>query len=660
MCGIAGIMSLDGHERPLFPALADMSRQMYVRGPDDEGYLAGFFDTRPVQNLAGDTTPVLTDLSSPDFYPRDHYQSAVSLTAHMGFAFRRLAIIDLSPTGHQPMCTRDGRFWIIFNGEIYNASEIRRDLADQRIEFVGHSDTEVLLYAHQTWGPDALKRCNGMFAFAIWDNVGKTLFCARDRIGIKPFYYTITDGQFIFASDIKTLIASKRYQAEVDPEGLYHAMSYGVAPRPMTAFKGVRALEQGHWLHLDGRGHMDDQSYWRIPTGMQDRKMSELDAIDQLRSTLTQAVARRLIADVPVGTFMSGGIDSTTITAIAADKSPGITAFTLAFASDEIYDELPQAQATAAMHPVQHVVRSVNPDIIIDHIEEMTLCYEEPYYSLSPNYVISQLVSEHGLKVILAGLGGDELFAGYSRALLIKKWRLLRRIRPLLRVTSLLGGRFIRPYKRATVSSADRLDSLTFAIFDDVEKHKLFKASHADSFNSIDRLHQLYVPEDMTFSDDLEAFHYMEMMNYVGNHHVYRTDQFTMRFSLEGRFPFFDHELVELAFRIPSEHKIRGNIQKYVLRKVAEPLIHPSCLDMEKKGFSLPVGRWMNGPLRPLIEQKLKQVCDRDLFNQDYVWKSWQAFQEGRLAYESIWQIVAVELWLETFFSNSFPTRNGY
>lgn len=654
MCGIAGIMSMDGHERPLFPALHAMGQQMHHRGPDDEGYLAAFMDARPVHNLAGDATPPVSD--GPAFYPNTHHKKAAPLAAHMGFAFRRLAIIDLSPAGHQPMCTRDGRYWIIFNGEIYNADELRRDLVDQHIDYVGHSDTEVLLYAFQTWGPDALKRCNGMFALAIWDDVEKSLFCARDRIGIKPFYYTVTENAFLFASDIKTLIASGLYRPEVDPEGLYHAMSYGVAPRPMTAFKGVRALEQGHWLRLDRDGNMEESCYWRIPTGTQEETMTEQDAVSQLRSTLEKAVTRRLIADVPVGTFMSGGVDSTTVTALAAGQSPGITAFTLAFDSDEGYDELPQAQATAAMLPLKHAVRTVHPEIIIDHIEDMTRCYEEPYYSLSPNYIISQLVAEHGLTVILAGLGGDELFAGYSRAMLIPKWRLLRRLFPLLSLMKPLGGRFTRWHKTAAVPSADRLDSLAFAVYDDVDKQALFKANYGD-FNSIDRLRQLYVPDDMTFSDDLEAFHYMEMMNYVGNHHVYRTDQFTMRFSLEGRFPFFDHELVELAFRMPSRHKIRGEVQKYALRKVAEPLIHPSCLNMEKKGFRLPVGRWLNGPLKALAEQKLEQVCERDFFNPDYVRNNWQRFQEGKLHHERIWQLVAVELWMEAFFSGDYEPR---
>ena len=651
MCGIAGIISLSANQLRGTGAVEKMAKQMIHRGPDDEGYLVAWKQKNklPLIFSGSDTSP-LGNHSIP-YYPKDNISGADDIHAHLFFAHRRLAIQDLSPYGHQPMSSHNGRYWIIYNGEIYNFKDIASELKKARIILHGHSDTEVLINAYATWGEKCLDKFNGMFAFAIWDDKEKTLFCARDRIGIKPFYYTIQNNQFIFASDIKTIIASRLYTPTADLEGLYHAMSFGIAPRPLTAFKDVFALEQSHWLKIDQEGHITKQRYWKLPVGTQDMTMTEPEAVELLENHLQASVTRRLVADVQVGTFMSGGIDSTTISAIASEQHPGIKAFTLAFEqyASEL-DELSQAQATAAMHPMEHIVEKVKPEVVLRDLHEMILGYEEPFYNLAANYVISRMVAKNGIKVILNGLGGDELFAGYGHYRWISRWHLLRKLSPLIKLTTpFLGQRGQKLDTLMRANSADCLHTALFSQTTEKNKQSLFTDSSVQDFNSIEYLHKLYVGEDIAFSDDLEAFSYMDIMNYIGNHHVHRVDQFTMRFSIEGRFPFLDHELIEAAFRIPSKYKIKGKLQKYVLRQVAQKYIHPSCLSMKKKGFGLPLKQWMQGSLKSVVENKWEKLKERNIFIPEELNKRYEQYQLGKRNFTEIWQLVAVEMWFESF-----------
>ena len=413
MCGIAGIINIRGNEVQQARFLKCMTNRMVHRGPDDEGFL--LIDKKgKFRSFFGDDTPLDNHAcSSIPGFPRTHINLAFENLSQVALAHRRLSIIDLSPFGHQPMCTQDFHYWVVYNGEIYNFREIAAELKREGINLLGHSDTEVLINAYAKWGEGCLQKFNGMFAFAIWDNKEKILFCARDRIGIKPFYYTIQNGQFIFASDIKTIIASDLYCPEPDMEGLYLAMAFGMAPRPKTAFKGLVALEQAHWMRVHLNGRIEKGRYWSIPVGTQKNNMSEEEAVDLLEEQLTVSIKKRLVADVPVGTFMSGGIDSTTISAIASELHHGIKAFTLAYenTAPEL-NEVSQAIMTARMHPMEHIVHLVDPSESLKDIESWIDGYEEPFHGIAANYEISKLVKGNGVKVVLNGLGGDELFAG--------------------------------------------------------------------------------------------------------------------------------------------------------------------------------------------------------------------------------------------------------
>ncbi len=650
MCGIAGIVLTRGASGRYVDNLLKMADAMHSRGPDDEGYLVAGHESVPVEIYGGPDTPVTDEVI--DFYPDQQIGAAVDRTASVFLAHRRLSIIDLSAHGHQPMCTEERRYWVVFNGEIYNHKEVRSQLESEGVLFHGGSDTEVLLKAFRRWGADCVSRFNGMFAFVIWDDIEKKLYCFRDRIGIKPFYFTWVDQAFLFASDIATLIASGLYKPKEDIEGLYHALSFGVAPRPLTAFHGVYALEQGHWMVIDATGDVRKECYWKVPVGTQNPNMSEQEAIDLLDTELQRSIDLRLIADVDVGTFMSGGIDSTTIASLASMRHPGIKAFTLAFKSDANLDELAQAQEAAAKYGMDHIVKNIDDETVIDDLEEIVTCYEEPFYDISPNYIISKLVAENQQKVILTGLGGDELFGGYPYYKWEQRWRLLSKVRPLLAVAShfpVVGHLADRLYRIGKTKSGDDFATAVRSFVTDREKQKLFSSSEVKSFDTIDRVRELYVDDDVEFTSFMEAISYIDMVNYIGNHHVYRVDKFTMNFSIEGRIPFLDHELVEAAYRIPDKYKIADGQSKYVLRKVAQNYIPASCLEAKKKGFDLPTDRWLRGRLKSFTQEKLRALSERGVFSPKMIWKIYAEWKMRARSFRSVWELVSVEMWFEQF-----------
>ncbi len=655
MCGIAGIINLNGSDTEQVAALRLMVCRMKNRGPDDEGYVlcpregctSSYFGTDTVVPRNGSTDKI-------SGFPDRHIDRAGHQHSLAALGHRRLSIVDLSSKAHQPMATSDLRYWIVYNGEVYNFREIALELLSMGVTLQSSSDTEVVLQAFVKWGHACLERFNGMFAFAIWDNQKKTLFCARDRIGIKPFYYTVCNNQFVFASDIKTIISSGLYSPVPDVCGLYLAMAFGIAPRPTTAFKSVYALEQGHWMIVDAlSGKISKKRYWSIPIGTQIQNMSEMDARDLLEEHLTSAIRYRLEADVPVGTFMSGGIDSTTISAIASKLHPGIKAFTLGYESNAPeFDEVSQARATAAMHSMEHIVHIVKPEETLCYLAEWVDGYEEPFYHLAANYVISQIVKNNEVTVVLNGLGGDELFAGYPYYRYALKFSLLRKISPFIQIIKNLPcvhPGIQRVLRLLQATSPDRLHTGIFMKWPETELQKLFAVSELKGFDTIEFIHNLYVAGCHLGDDSVEAFSYMDLMNYIGNHHVHRVDQFTMAHSIEGRFPFLDHNLVEAAFKIPSRHKLHGKTQKYVLRKVAEKYIAPECLGMQKKGFGLPLKQWLDGPLRNFVENKLFLLERREMFNDRYIRHNRLKFKAGNYHYTRIWHLVMLELWYETF-----------
>ncbi len=649
MCGIAGILAFE-EEPDIVVRLAGMLSAMRHRGPDDEGLTIFHRTDRGVDMFGGEDTPAEVFASGTSYAPRKVRPRHDVSNVLLALGHRRLSILDLSAAGHQPMGTGDGRYWIVYNGEVYNYREIRSELERDGETFSSNTDTEVILKAYRKWGPDSLARFNGMFAFAIWDNREKQLFCARDRIGIKPFYFMRSDRLFLFASDIKTIIASGLYRPDVDLEGLYHALSFNCAPRPLTCFKGVRSLQQAHWMRVNHQGSLTQRRYWSVPSQDTRARKAE-DWYAELDAQLKTSVKQRLIADVPVGTFMSGGIDSTTVSALASGLQPGIQAFTLGFGVEgEHLNEVAEATATAQMHPMRHVLKIVDAAETLEYLEDMVLCLEEPSSSPAPNYIISKFVREHNVTVVLNGLGGDELFCGYGREKLGRQWK---RLRPWHSLLGMIPPLTQSLEKRQRISSLrDLVDCYVyhFSIFSDHEKQPLFRGLLPE-LNSFDFFRELYLA-GRELHDPVETVCLCDLLNYVGNHHVYRVDQFTMWFSLESRFPLLDHELVELAFRMPSELKVAHGKSKYILRQVARNYIAPACLDMRKKGFSLPVGAWIEGPLRSFVADKISRLKKRELFSPQAIDWTVTEYQTRRRSYLQLWMLVSVEMWLERFIDN--------
>jgi asparagine synthase (glutamine-hydrolysing) len=518
MCGIAGIYSFNYKNERQLPHIIAMTRAMKHRGPDDEGYILLDGNNR-IHNLIGNDSPAIVINKFPDAKVAE---PTLHITSSMVLGHRRLSIQDLSAAGHQPMQDSSGRYWIVFNGEIYNFKEIRSQLKRIGHQFITNSDTEVILAAYSQWKENCLLRFNGDFAFALWDRNDGTLFCARDRIGIKPFYYNLTEKAFTFASDIKTLIASGLYKPEPDAQGLYLAMAFGIAPRPITAFKGILALEQAHWMRLHPDGRLEKHRYWQVPFGTQEHKMKEADAVELLEDELKRAVGRRLLADVPIGTFMSGGIDSTTISALAAQQHPGIKAFTLGFQKDAPeLDEVSEAQATARMHPMRHIIEYIDSGEVLTDLSKWMLGYEEPFYGLAANYVITKTVKKHGISVVLNGLGGDELFAGYS----YYKYHQIPRM-PWLgslytNIQDLIPSQKVANIMELlSAQTPDRLHTILFRHLEDKLLRQLFSPSFGVQFDTLEIIHNLYA-KDLKFVDTIEALSYMDLMNCIGNHHVH-------------------------------------------------------------------------------------------------------------------------------------------
>jgi asparagine synthase (glutamine-hydrolysing) len=643
MCGIVGI--INKKSKKISKNLLSANNQMNKRGPDDEGYV--LFDNDNMDICYGNDTDLTSFKDNQNYYPNENIENTFNKNYKVAFGHRRLSIVDLSSHGHQPMCDNDENYWITFNGEVYNYQEIREELIGLGCKFVSDTDTEVILKSYIQWKENCLEKFNGMFAFSIFDKKNDEVFIARDRIGIKPLYYTSQNNTFVFASDIKTLIKSGLYKPEVDWEGMYHNFSFSMTPRPNTSFKDVYALEQGHYIKLNINSlKFDKTKYWDIPTNVQNDNMSEKDAQNIVEKELIKSIKYRLISDVEVGSFMSGGVDSTLVSSIASKIQQNIKAFTLSFdKSISEYDELDEAKATAKMCNLTHVISTLEADVVLSNIDEMVLGYEEPFHHLAANFAISKIVKENKVKVVLNGIGGDELFAGYSIYKNINKWRMVSRFSALINIIPNGFNKKIDIIKKyAKAKSIDQFYSVSYSNFSDDEKSKLFK----QRFNSLDEISKQYNKMDKEFTDDIEHISYLDIKSYIGNHHVHRTDQFTMHHSIEGRFPFLDHNLIEKAMTIPSKYKLKKGIGKYVLREVAKKYIAPECLSMKKKGFGLPLEYWFNNQLKDLTLTAIESLKNRNIFNNNEITR---VMERGTVPQK--WQLVMFELWYKKFIEEA-------
>jgi asparagine synthase (glutamine-hydrolysing) len=592
----------------------------------------------------------------------DDAGAAVFAGGEVALGHRRLSVIELSPLGHQPMASPDGRFHLVFNGEIYNHAALRSELEGLGHAFRSHSDTEVILAAYGEWGTQAFTRFRGMWALALWDEREQRLLLCRDRIGVKPLYWYHHDGLTLVASELKALYAHPDLPRRIDRAGLRLFLQYNYIPFPHTICQGVEKLAPGTWLSIDRAGRVERGAYWRLedvaarPPVVTD----EREATDELERRLREAFRLRLVSDVPVGLFLSGGVDSSLLLALLREESPTrLKTFTIGFAGSGL-DEAPYARAVARALGSEHHELDQSADdacAIIPHLSEV---WDEPFGDASalPTWLVAQFARRH-VTVALSADGGDELFGGYP-----KYWRSRDRARRLARrwgsdaLRAKLPGTLLRHLARRygigvtklikakeILASPRALEHAAFVIgqqaFTDGEVDRLLTAPAPIAETGFDAWGRFPL-------DDLNRMMAVDLLTYhVDDIHV-KVDRATMAHGLEGREPLVDHQLVEFALALPESLKVRGGTGKHLLRQVLYRHVDRALIERPKMGFSPPIDRWLHQELKPLVDTCLDpgQLAEVGLFDPAVVQEVRDAHRRrNKDNTQRIWNLVVFEQW---------------
>ena len=634
MCGIYGYLSPTGTIDPTI--LRRMGHPLKHRGPDDEG-------------------EVILDSSE----------------VSVGLGHKRLSIIDLSPAGKQPMANEDETIWITFNGEIYNFREIRKELEGKGHKFRSHSDTEVIVHLYEELGTKCLERLNGMFAFALWDAKQKSLFLARDRTGKKPLHYCVHRGHFLFASEIKALLQHPLVSREIDLKSLNKYLAYEYVPAPNSIFKAIKKLEPGYCLLFRGGAAVTSQ-YWDIP--MEDYPISdrtEAQYIDELKELLERAVTARLeAADVPVGLFVSGGLDSGVVAAIARKAKENLQCFSIGF-EEASFDESRYAQQVARSLGIKHHLKVFRAQEMLHMVERLPEILDEPLAdpSILPLYLLSQFAAEH-MKVVLSGDGGDELFADYQTYQAHK----------LVTIYDALPG-FVKESVKAfafRLPVSHKYLSLDFKIkqflkgvgvssevrfflwrgaFSNAERHALLRPEvrlELQNENAYEEIYRYVRKSGLT--KELERILYLSMKLYLQDNNLVTVDRASMANGLEVRSPLLDRDVVDFVCRLPMEYKLNGLKTKYILKKVAEELLPRNVVYRKKKGFGVPLAKWLTGELREFMLDYLSQErierqgifhypCVSQLIDEQLTMK-----KDNR---ELLWTLLVFQTWYERYIESA-------
>ncbi len=621
MCGIAGVVSAT-RESDITEALVHhMCEQIVYRGPDDEG---------------------------------------IHVADGAGLGMRRLSIIDLSG-GHQPVFNEDRSAWIVYNGEVYNFPELRPELEKRGHRFYTKTDTEVIIHLYEEMGADCVRKLRGMFALAIYDKKKRKLVLARDRLGKKPLHYALVKDKLYFASEIKSILSVAPELVEINAQGLLDYLYYGYVPDPLTAFTGIQKLPAGHWLEFEN-GKIQIRQYWDLPGYNTHVPKSEEECLEELEHRLLEATRIRLISDVPLGAFLSGGIDSSTVVALMARASSGpVKTFSIGFTKDD-FNEAKYARMVARKFGTDHHEMILEPNVV-ETVEQLTTSLEEPFgdSSMLPTYYVSQMARKH-VTVALSGDGGDEIFAGYDRYRIhsnrrffeyVPEWarRFYRdRLFPLT-PPSMKGRKFSY---NVTLPWRERyVDGLSFVPAFERDAPLL-----SDDFRRV--LRRSDDPQNVLLRyfanaparDPVSELLYVDTKTYMVGDILTKVDRMSMLNSLEVRVPMLDHQFMEWVTGLPPEWKLRGSTQKYILRKLAERVGVPlEALNRPKQGFALPLVHWMRHELKDVLMILLEpRSLQRGYFEADGIRLLMNDhLQRGRDVTARIWRLLMFELWHRNF-----------
>ena len=623
MCGIAGIVGLDG--RPVEGSeVRSMCAVMAHRGPDDEGLYLG---------------------------------------PGAGLGMRRLSIIDLE-SGHQPLSNEDGTVWAVCNGEIYNFRELRGELERRGHVFYTGSDSETIVHLYEEHGPACVERLRGMFALAVWDERRRQLLLARDRLGIKPLYYAEADGRLIFASELKAVLQAPWVERRLSWGAVGHLFTFLCTPARDSIVDGVRKLEPGHLLIAAAGRPIRIERYWEVrfePAA----GGSEEDFAQGLRERLQESVRLHLASDVPLGAFLSGGIDSSAVVASMARLSPApVKTFSIGFVEED-FNELRHARRVAAQFGTEHHELIVTPDVL-GIVDDIAWFLDEPFGDSSalPTYVVSKLASEF-VTVALSGDGGDELFAGYDKYLVEERERRHEVLPgPLRRALGTLarlmpdGMRGRNLLHHVSLAGADRyLDAST--LFRAAQKRALLRP---DAFERMSREDPWRTEAECLARVEghwLSALQYLDLKSYLPLDILTKVDRMSMAHGLEVRVPLLDHPLVEFAATIPADLKLRHGVTKSIFKRAMRGVLPDAVIDRRKQGFAVPLGRWFRGQLGRFVRDLLlSETCRRrGILDQGYVARLLARHERGRDLDLQLWTLISFELWCRAFLDTRTPRR---
>jgi asparagine synthase (glutamine-hydrolysing) len=634
MCGICGILDYAGTNFEVTAGLITRMRDTMVhRGPDDAGIYV-----------------------SPD--------------NKVGLGHRRLSIIDLSAVGCQPMCNEDGSVWIVYNGEIYNHQKLRRELEAKGHRYKSRTDTETILHLYEEEGEDCVLNLEGMFAFAIWDNKKKRMLFARDRIGKKPLYYTIQNGQLTFASEIKAILEHPLIKRDIDTTALFHYLTLYVTPAPMTLFNGINKLPPGYIMVCDKDGNIKQEQYWDAIAPQQTEEYPEEYYIENIRSLLSESIEKRMMSDVPFGVFLSGGIDSSTNVALMSKlMNRPVDTFSVGFKDQPAYNEFDYARQVAAEFKTNHHEVIIDYRDLMDYIPNLVYHQDEPLadWVCVPLYYVSKLARDNGTIVIQIGEGSDEIFFGYDGYMTYLNiynnyWKPYMKMPGALRravyslaspLSPLVGkGPGLKELLRCAAFGEELFWGGAIA-FSEVQKKQLMSNSiDWKGLNSFDIVRQPLskIDRQKPGADFVERMAYLELKHRLPELLLMRVDKVTMSTSVEGRAPYLDQKLVEFALGIPTKLKIKNGQTKYILKKAVEGIIPENIIYRKKQGFSMPVKEWFAGELSRYMTDSIlnSRLREQHLFDYAFIQNMLKRQQYGRSDNSKrIWALFNLSRWYD-------------